>query len=345
MSSSPIIPLREHPSSGRVEPARGAEAREALPEGPEISVVVPVFNEEGSIAELYAAIAAALDGERYEVVFVNDGSRDRSAERLRELAAAHSEVVLVELARNFGQHPAILAGFTVALGKYIVTIDADLQNPPAEIPRVVAEMRAGHDVVGSIRSRRRDPWARKQVSALVNYVTTASIGVGMQDYGCMLRGYTRDIAREILDLAERSVFIPALAMILARNPIEIEVGHSEREVGQSKYSALRLMRLGFDLITGFSLLPIQLVSLAGVIIATLGVAFAGFLFVRRLIVGPESEGVFTLFAILFAFVGVMLLAVGLVGEYVARIYAEVRRRPLFTVREVVTQDPARAGRR
>jgi len=325
VSSSTIVPL-----------TRDAAA------GPEVSVVVPVFNEEATLADLYQALVEALAGERFEIVFVNDGSRDRSGERLRALAAAHREVVVVELARNFGQHPAILAGFSVARGRYLVTIDADLQNPPAEIPRILTKMREGHDVVGSIRSRRRDPWVRKQVSALVNYVTTASIGVGMKDYGCMLRGYSRDVAREIVDLAERSVFIPALAMILARNPIEIEVGHSERELGQSKYSALRLMRLGFDLITGFSLLPIQLVSLAGVIIATLGVAFAGFLFVRRIIVGPESEGVFTLFAILFAFVGVMLLAVGLVGEYVARIYAEVRRRPLFTVREVVSHDPARS---
>lgn len=311
------------------------------PLGPEISVVVPVFNEEATLRELRTRVAQALQGESYELVLVNDGSRDRSGEILRELAGEHAEVVVVELARNFGQHPAVLAGFSVARGKWVVTLDADLQNPPDEIPRLVAEMRAGHDYVGSIRARRKDPWLRKQISALVNRVTTASIGVGMTDYGCMLRGYSHEVAREIVELGEQSAFIPALATMLARDPIEIEVAHGEREAGASKYSPLRLMRLGFDLITGFSLLPIQLVSLTGVVVALAGVAFAIFLFIRRLIVGPESEGVFTLFAILFAFVGVLLLAVGLVGEYVGRIYAEVRRRPVFRIREVVGQGTSR----
>ncbi|HZR84341.1 MAG TPA: glycosyltransferase [Candidatus Binatia bacterium] len=302
---------------------------------PEISVVVPVFNEEGTLHELHAKVAAALAGESWELVLVDDGSSDRSAEILRGLAAAHPEVVAVELSRNFGQHPAVLAGFSVVRGRYVVTLDADLQNPPEEIPRLVAEMRRGHDYVGSVRAHRQDPWLRKGVSSLVNRVTTASLGVAMSDYGCMLRGYSREVAREIVELGEQSSFIPALATMLARRPVEIDVAHDEREVGRSKYSPLRLMRLGFDLVTGFSLLPIQLVSLSGVVIAILGVAFAIFLFVRRLFVGPESEGVFTLFAILFAFVGVLLLAVGLVGEYVGRIYAEVRRRPIFQIREVV----------
>lgn len=307
------------------------------PELPEISVVVPVFNEESTLRALRDAVADALAGERYELVLVNDGSRDSSREILHELAAQHREVVAVELSRNFGQHPAVLAGFSIARGRWVVTLDADLQNPPSEIPRILAELRAGHDVVGSVRENRQDPWLRKQVSSLVNKVATASMGVGMSDYGCMLRGYSRDVTDEIIDLAEQSAFIPALAMMIARDPVEIQVGHGERDRGESKYSPLKLMRLGFDLITGFSLLPIQLVSLTGVLIAILGVAFAGFLMVRRLIVGPESEGVFTLFAILFAFVGVLLLAVGLVGEYVGRIYAEVRRRPVFRIREIVAQ--------
>jgi len=304
---------------------------------PEISIVVPVFNEQSTLRELRDEVATALAGERYELVLVNDGSTDDSSAVLHELAALHAEVVVVELARNFGQHPAVLAGFSIARGRYVVTLDADLQNPPSEIPRIVAELRAGHDVVGSIREDRQDPWLRKRISALVNTVATASMGVGMSDYGCMLRGYSREVTDEIIELAEQSAFIPALAMMIARDPVEIPVAHGERDRGESKYSPLKLMRLGFDLITGFSLLPIQLVSLTGVVIAILGVAFAGFLMVRRLIVGPESEGVFTLFAILFAFVGVLLLAVGLVGEYVGRIYAEVRRRPVYRIREIVAQ--------
>jgi undecaprenyl-phosphate 4-deoxy-4-formamido-L-arabinose transferase len=327
---SPLATLREPRARGR-----------STDGAPEISVVVPVFNEEGNLRDLHAQIASALAGESYELVLVNDGSRDRSGDVLRELAARHPEVVAVDLSRNFGQHPAVLAGFSVARGRYVVTLDADLQNPPEEIPRLVAEMRAGHDYVGSIRASRQDPWLRKRISAAVNAVTRASLGVGMSDYGCMLRGYTHEVAQQIVELGEQSTFIPALATMLAENPVEIEVGHGEREIGKSKYSPLRLMRLGFDLVTGFSLWPIQLVSLAGVVVAAFGVAFAGFLFVRRLIVGPESEGVFTLFAILFAFVGVLLLAVGLVGEYVGRIYAEVRRRPIYRIREIVSQAASR----
>lgn len=304
---------------------------------PDVSIVVPVFNEESTLRQLRDEVATALAGESYELVMVNDGSRDGSSAVLHELAADHAEVVVVELARNFGQHPAVLAGFSIARGRYVVTLDADLQNPPSEIPRILDELRAGHDVVGSIRENRQDPWLRKRISALVNTVATASMGVGMTDYGCMLRGYSREVTDEIIELAEQSAFIPALAMMIARDPVEIPVLHGERGRGESKYSPLKLMRLGFDLITGFSLLPIQLVSLTGVLIAILGVAFAGFLMVRRLIVGPESEGVFTLFAILFAFVGVLLLAVGLVGEYVGRIYAEVRRRPVYRIREIVAQ--------
>ncbi len=303
---------------------------------PEISVVIPVFNEEASLHDLRTRVQGALADEDYELVLVDDGSSDRSGEILRELAHDHPEVVAVALSRNFGQHPAVLAGFSVSQGRYVVTLDADLQNPPEEIPRILAELRKGHDAVGTVRSRRQDPWVRRQVSGLVNRVTTASLGVGMTDYGCMLRGYSRELADEIVELAERSAFIPALATTLARNAVEIDVDHGEREDGNSKYSPLRLMRLGFDLITGFSLLPIQLVSLTGMAIAILGVGLAAFLMLRRIIVGPEVEGLFTLFAILFAFIGVLMLAVGIVGEYVGRIYAEVRRRPVYRIREVVS---------
>ncbi len=304
---------------------------------PEVSIVVPVFNEEATLRHLASELFRVLADESFELILVNDGSKDRTGDILVELAQTHPEVVVVELARNFGQHPAVLAGFSVMRGKYVVTLDADLQNPPEEIPRLLEQLRGGHDVVGSVRENRQDPWMRKQVSSLVNTVTTASMGVGMRDYGCMLRGYSREVAEEIVELAEQAAFIPALAMMLASNPVEIEVRHYERESGESKYSPLRLMRLGFDLITGFSLLPIQMVSLAGLLIAIAGGALSALLFARRIILGPESEGLFTLFAILFAFMGVLLLSVGLVGEYVGRIYAEVRRRPIYRIREVISQ--------
>ncbi len=300
----------------------------------ELSVVVPVFNEEANLPRLHAAVVQALEGIAFELVLVDDGSKDRSVEIMRALASAHPEVAVVELVRNSGQHAAVLAGFTVTRGDYVVTLDADLQNPPEEIPLLLAELRRGHDLVGTFRERRLDGWLRRRISEAVNVVTRASLGAGMRDYGCMLRGYRRDVVLEVVALAEQAAFVPALAMTIAADPIEIPVQHRERKEGSSRYSPLKLMRLGLDLITGYSLLPIQLVSLLGVAVAVLGTAFAVFLFLRRLVVGPESEGVFTLFAILFAVQGVLLLAVGLVGEYVGRIYAEVRRRPLFRIRRV-----------
>jgi len=221
----------------------------------------------------------------------------------------------------------------------VVTLDADLQNPPEEIPRLLAEIDAGHDAVGTRREGRHDPFLRRAISAVVSRLASLAVGVPMTDCGSMLRAYRRPVVDEILRLAERALFIPALGAWLARRPTEISIGHEARVAGRSRYSPLRFMQLGFDLMTGFSLVPIQLVSLAGIGVALLGIGFGAFLLVRRLVLGPESEGLFTLFAILFVFVGILIFAVGLVGEYVGRIYAEVRRRPSYVVRAVYPADP------
>ena len=303
---------------------------------PEISIVIPVYNEAASIPALHQRLKDTLGqmGRTYEVWFVDDGSRDSSAALLSEIAAGDEHVGLISLARNFGQHAAVLAGFAAARGSIIVSLDADLQNPPEEIPRLVAKLEEGYDVVGGRRENRQDPLYRRFPSRLVNWLTSFTVGVKMQDYGCMLRAYRRDIVRQLVECDERSSFIPALANTLARDTTEIEVGHDDRAFGASKYGLLKLMRLSFDLLTGFSLLPIQIVSLSGILVALAGIGFGGFLFIRRLIVGPEVEGVFTLFAILFVFIGILILAVGLVGEYVGRIYLEVRRRPTYRVQAI-----------
>lgn len=316
----------------RLDAARGEVTVPAV----EVSVVVPVFNEAPTIPLLCERLLPALDalGRPSEVIFVDDGSQDDSLARLRDVSAADPRVTVIELSRNSGQHAAVVAGFAASRGAIVVTLDADLQNPPEEIGRLVEQVEAGNDVVGTWRENRQDPWLRRTASALVNRATAAAVGVPMRDYGCMLRAYRRDIVQQIVDCDERSLFIPALANALARRTTEIEVGHAERFEGKSKYKPLKLMRLGFDLLTGFSLVPIQLVSVAGILVAMAGVGFGIFLFIRRLIVGPEVEGVFTLFAILFVFLGLLILAVGLVGEYIGRIYLEVRHRPAYRVRAV-----------
>ena len=313
---------------------------DALPQ-PAVSIVIPVFNESASIPRLHTRLHQVLQqlGRSFEVVYVDDGSTDRSLEELLVIQGWDPAVKVVTLARNAGQHAAVLAGFAHARGAVVVTLDADLQNPPEEIPRLLAEIDAGHDAVGTRREGRNDPFLRRAISAVVSRLASLAVGVPMTDCGSMLRAYQRPVVDEILRLAERALFIPALGAWLARRPTEISIRHEARLAGRSRYSPLRFMQLGFDLMTGFSLVPIQLVSLAGLGVSLLGIAFGAFLLIRRLILGPESEGLFTLFAILFVFVGILIFAVGLVGEYVGRIYAEVRRRPSYVVRAVYPADP------
>jgi undecaprenyl-phosphate 4-deoxy-4-formamido-L-arabinose transferase len=303
---------------------------------PYISIVIPVYNEEGNLDALFGRLYPVMQGlgKPFEIIFTDDGSRDRSLELLKRLVAAHPEVRVVEFSGNFGQHMAIMAAFEISRGEIVVTLDADLQNPPEEIPKLIAAVEQGHDVVGSIRQQRQDSFFRKIASLSVNIITRKMTGMQMSDYGCMLRAYHRNVVDNINRCDESSTFIPALAQTFAANPGEVAVAHAERTEGESKYSLYRLIRLNFDLMTGFSVVPLQIFALMGILTSLFAVAFAGFLLVRRFIVGAEVEGVFTLFAILFFFIGITIFGIGIVGEYVGRIYQEVRRRPRYVVRKV-----------
>ena len=306
-------------------------------EPPMLSVIIPIFNEAASLDELHKRLTSALEntGRSYEILFVDDGSRDGSMDVLRLLHARDPKVRVVRFNRNYGQHAAVLAGMERARGKVIVTLDGDLQNPPEEIPLLLERIEAGHDVVGGWRVSRRDSLIRRCISAAVNRMISATVGIRMRDYGCMLRAYRREVVEQILGCQERSTFVPALANLFAASVAEVAVKHETRHHGRSHYGLFRLLRLNYDLMTGFSLLPIQAVSFAGIGIALLGFGFGIFLGIRRLLIGPEVEGVFTLFAILFFFVGLQIFALGLIGEYVARIYQEVRRRPRYVVAELL----------
>ena len=312
-------------------------------QAPDISVVIPVYNEEEGLPYLFERLYPALDalGRSYEVVFVDDGSRDRSVAELREQFQRRPDVTrVVVLARNAGQHLAILAAFQQTRGRYVITLDADLQNPPEEIGRLVAAMDAGADYVGTIRVSSQDVLWRKAASRFLNRVREGTTSIQITDQGCMLRGYDRSVIDAVNRCSEVSTYVPALAYTFARHPVEIEVAHAERTVGQSKYSLFRLIRLNFDLMTGFSVAPLQFFSMTGIIIALLSIAFVIFLAIRRLIVGPEAEGVFTLFGIAFFLIGVALIGLGVVGEYVGRIYEQVRQRPRYTVAAVLEEGGA-----
>lgn len=305
---------------------------------PAVSIVIPVYNESANLPALWNRLHPVLSGlgRTWEAIFVDDGSRDDSLSILRGFTAAtDGQVRVVELARNFGQHAAILAGFRNARGDVIVTLDADLQNPPEEIPRLLEAIDAGNDVVGGWREERHDDPFRKYASRLHNKLTSAIVGVPMHDYGCMMRAYRRHIVETVIECDEKAAFVPALANTFAKRVAEIPVGHAERASGTSKYNLLKLATLSLNLITGFSMLPIQTLSLVGIGIFALDALFAMLLFAHRILYGPQEEGaMWVLFAVLFLFVGVIFLALGLIGEYVGRIYLEVRRRPTYIVRTV-----------
>lgn len=303
----------------------------------ELSIVIPLYNEAKSLEALHSRLSTTLAslGRGYEVIYVDDGSTDGTGALLRRLQAEDSNTKVIVFNRNYGQHAAVAAGFELAKGEVIVTLDGDLQNPPEEIPKLLEKIAEGYDVVGGWRNGRQDPLVRRLLSLLINQVTSLIVGVKMRDYGCMLRAYRRAVVERICQCQEISSFIPVLANSFAGSVAEVPVAHSPRLSGRSKYTPFRLLRLNFDLLTGFSLLPIQVVSFAGILISFLGLGFAMFLGVRRLFVGPEVEGVFTLFAILFFFVGLQILALGLIGEYIGRIYMEVRRRPRYVIKEIL----------
>lgn len=306
---------------------------------PYISVVIPVHNEQEVLEELYTRLTNALDklNKPYEIILTNDGSTDNSANLLRELHARRPhQIRIIDFNGNFGQHMAIMAGFEKVRGDIIITMDADLQNPPEEIGKLVTAMEAGHDVVNTYRQDRQDAWWRLKVSKWHNQLREKMMPkLKMKDEGCMLRAYSRQIVDLMASTGESTTFIPALALTYAANPTEVGVAHAERSAGTSSYNFYKLIRYNFDLVTGFSVFPLQVFTMIGLAISLCSFGFVVFLFLRRLIHGPEVEGVFTLFAILFFLIGIVLFGLGIVGEYIGRIYQEVRKRPRFVIKEII----------
>ena len=303
-----------------------------------ISVVIPVYNEEANLPRLIEQLRPVMQkmGKSYEIIFVDDGSRDNTLSILKSFLV-YPEVRVVELMRNYGQHAAIFSGFSVVRGDIVITLDADLQNPPEEIPNLVRVMEEGdYDVVGTIRRERKDSFFRIFPSRMINVITRKITRVNMSDWGCMLRAYRRKIVERMVSCHEHSTFIPALATYFSKKVTEIEVVHEARHDGKSHYSLRKLINLQFDLVSSFSDFPLKLIMYAGIGMAFLGVSLGIFLGIARLVYGAHwaAQGVFTLFAVLFAFVGLQFFALGVMGEYIGRIYREVRKRPEYMIERI-----------
>jgi undecaprenyl-phosphate 4-deoxy-4-formamido-L-arabinose transferase len=304
-----------------------------------ISVVIPILNEKKNLAELIRRCLETCHslGLPFELILVDDGSRDGSAQLIGEAAEHYGdEVIGVFLNRNYGQHGAVLAGFSCSRGDIVITLDGDLQNPPEAIPLLVAKAREGYDVVGTVRVNRKDTGFRKLSSWMVNKLVQRTTGVMMHDYGCMLRAYHKDIVKAMLNSRGHSTFIPVLANNFARRTAEIEVFHRERTNGESKYTLWKLINLQFDLFTSTTTFPLRLLNVIGVILSGFGFGLGILILTMRLMHGPEwaASGVFTLFALLFIFVGAQFLGMGLLGEYVGRIYNDVRERPRYVISHI-----------
>jgi undecaprenyl-phosphate 4-deoxy-4-formamido-L-arabinose transferase len=276
-----------------------------------------------------------LDKYDYEIVFFDDGSTDGSKEKIEELCKKDEHIKAVFYSKNFGYAKGTFYCFQQAKGDCAIILHADLQNPPEEIGKLLQKIDEGYDTVGGYRKVREDTAMRRYCSKFVNFARDKMTNIRMKDQGCMLRAYKRNIVQAILQTNERSLFIPALAYTYSERPTDVEVGHSARAAGESKYNMYKLIRLNFDLITGFTLVPLQMFTLFGFLASFGSFALVVILLFRRFFLGAEAEGVFTLFAMLFFLISVAIVGIGLIGEYIGRIYKVVQSRPKYVIKEIV----------
>jgi glycosyltransferase involved in cell wall biosynthesis len=294
---------------------------------------MPVFNEADNLAEAYAQLTEALQGLRYELLFVDDGSVDRSYEILAHLHMSDSRVKVVRLAGNYGQHAALSAGIERTKGEVIVSLDADLQCDPHDIPKLLAKIDDGHDVVSGWRLNRQDPLFRRLPSYLVNKTIGMVTGVRLHDYGCPLKAITAEVARELKYYGEMRRFLGALVVQVGRSVVEVPVRHRFRVVGKSKYSLLRLIGHYLDFIVSFSTRPFQIIGLTGGLLTVLGVVGGTLYFPLRFLTDLPLGSRFQIVVFLAVFFGLQFAVLGLLGEFTTRIYRLVQDKPFFVIRE------------
>lgn len=311
----------------------------------DVSIVIPIFNEAESLDHLYTQLHPVLErlGKTYEIILVDDGSTDGSFAILKRLQAQDKRVRVIRFRRNFGQTAAFSAGFDLAQGDVIITLDADLQNDPADIPILLEKIDEGYDVVSGWRKRRKDPFLNRRLpSQIANGLISSMTGVKLHDYGCSLKAYRAEVVKNIRLYGEMHRFIPALASWLGIQVAEVPVNHSPRKFGKSKYGLNRIIKVWLDLLTVKFLLdyatrPIQIFGLFGMLCLVLGTALGTYLSVLRLFFSQGlADRPLLLLAVLLVVLGVQLITMGLIGELVVRTYYEAQRKPIYMVREVLS---------
>jgi undecaprenyl-phosphate 4-deoxy-4-formamido-L-arabinose transferase len=299
-----------------------------------ISIVIPVFNEEDNLDELNSRLSVVCESldDNYEIIYVDDSSSDNSLEIIKKYCSSNEHIHYISFYRNFGQHAAVMAGFKYTCGEIIITLDADLQNPPEEIPKFLEKMKEGFDVVAGKRVNRKDKLSRIIPSYFINKFISSLTGVKLNDYGCMMRAYRRDIINKLLQYGEKSLYITAFTSWLSQNTIEIPIKHDSRFAGNSKYSLLSLLRQVFDLVTTYSLVPIQLIGIIGFVLFVVGIFLFLYLMYHRMFIA-HLDPLTSFIAILIFLSGVILFSIGIVSEYLVRLYKEVRSIPLYILKE------------
>jgi len=310
----------------------------------EMSIVIPVFNESENIKPLIIKLNEVLDktGKNYEIIMVDDGSTDNSFEVMQKLIDNHKSLRIIRFRRNFGQTAAFSAGFDLARGDIIVTLDADLQNDPADIPKLLEELNKGFDIVSGWRKKRYDNFLTRQLpSRIANYIISKFTGISLHDYGCSLKVYRSEVIKNIKLYGEMHRFIPAVASWMGIRVSEVEVNHAPRVSGKSNYGIMRTVRVLLDLITvkfllGYSTKPIQVFGLFGILSLLLGFIIAAYLSATKIFLGhPLSDRPLLLMAALLIIFGVQLCSIGLIGEMVVRAYYGSNDKPTYMIKEII----------
>lgn len=311
---------------------------------PVISVVIPIYNEEDNLPPLYQSLQRELEklGQPWEIVFVDDDSRDGSFGVLNSISAQDHRVSVVRLRRNFGQTAALTAGFDHAEGQVIITMDGDLQNDPADIARLLAKLDEGYDIVSGWRKNRRDPFLSKRAPSLVsNRLASWLTGVPLHDYGCTLKAYRRDVLERVHLYGELHRYIPAVASAVGAKVAEIPVTHHPRRHGKSKYRFTRLVRGLLDLISlklmlSYMTRPMQIFGSLGLLLFALGGASALATVLMKLLMGMDITGNPLLYIAMFCWIAaIQFIGLGFLGEINIRTYHEAQRKPIYAVRQVI----------